>query len=46
LALPLDEPLFTVRPSFVKILDRDLAAAGAVAKRLAERTKATVLDSG
>jgi integrase len=28
LALPLDESLFTVPPSLVKILDRDLAAAG------------------
>jgi len=28
LTLPLDEPLFTVPQDFVKILDRDLAAAG------------------
>jgi len=28
LALPLDEPLFTVPQNFVKTLDRDLAAAG------------------
>ena len=28
LALPVDEPLFTVSRDFVKILDRDLAAAG------------------
>jgi len=28
LAVPLDEPLFTVPQDFVRILDRDLAAAG------------------